>query len=212
MVEECSLFMESLNRYQSFAVKLMNPNLTANERLANCALGLADEMCELAEAMFTTNGEAIRTRFTNQEKLNLLKELGDLAWYGAVLAHDFGYQLTDVVYPEFIYDVKSSAYTTARDKYIALQISLTGIMTSVKHIAFHAHPKDSNHAIKVADGIGMLFESLPHFATILDCDTGLTSNHDAIALLNKILQMNEEKLTNRYGDKFTTEASIHRKE
>ena len=86
--------MEHFNQYQKRALETaMYPNIGQN--IIYPALGLtgeAGEVSELVKKMIRDDGGTL----TNQRREKLLKELGDVLWYVAVVAHEAGLMLGDV--------------------------------------------------------------------------------------------------------------------
>ena len=86
--------MEHFNQYQKRALETaMYPNIGQN--IIYPALGLtgeAVEVSELIKKMIRDDGGTL----TNQRREKLLKELGDVLWYVAVVAHEAGLMLGDV--------------------------------------------------------------------------------------------------------------------
>lgn len=78
--------------YQQGARRSANSSLTKNEALANWALGLAGEAGEVADLF--------KKVIFHKHDLDLdkvKKELGDVAWYLAVLSDEVGLSLSDVM-------------------------------------------------------------------------------------------------------------------
>jgi len=86
--------MEHFNQYQKHALETaMYPNIGQN--IIYPALGLtgeAGEVSELIKKMIRDDGGQL----TEQRREKLLKELGDVLWYVAVVAHEAGLMLGDV--------------------------------------------------------------------------------------------------------------------
>ena len=86
--------MEHFNQYQKRALETaMYPNIGQN--IIYPALGLtgeAGEVSELIKKMIRDDGGTL----TEQRREKLLKELGDVLWYVAVVAHEAGLMLGDV--------------------------------------------------------------------------------------------------------------------
>ena len=70
------------DHYQALALRTANPDLDPRERLCNAALGLAGEAGEAADLLK-------KHLFHNHplDRAKLQKELGDVLWYLAALAH-----------------------------------------------------------------------------------------------------------------------------
>lgn len=86
--------MEHFNQYQKHALMTaMYPNIGQN--IIYPALGLtgeAGEVSELVKKMIRDDGGQL----TELRREKLLKELGDVLWYVAVVAHEAGLMLGDV--------------------------------------------------------------------------------------------------------------------
>lgn len=83
----------NFNDYQQAALRTANtgPERARSDRLANWALGLIGEAGEIAEEM--------KKHLYHDHELDhaaLVKELGDVMWYLAVLAHEVGVELEEV--------------------------------------------------------------------------------------------------------------------
>lgn len=77
------------NEYQSAALRTANIKC---RNLQNCGLGLCGESGEVADIIkkHTFQGHEL-------DKKHIVEELGDVAWYMAVLADMLGYSLNDVL-------------------------------------------------------------------------------------------------------------------
>ena len=83
----------NFNDYQRAALRTANtgPERARRDRLANWALGLIGEAGEIAEDM--------KKHLYHEHELDhaaLVKELGDVLWYLAVLAQEVGVELEEV--------------------------------------------------------------------------------------------------------------------
>ena len=82
----------TINEYQHLAMTTLNPKLSNDEILINGVMGLCGE-----------SGEAIdivKKWFAQGHELDreeLIKELGDVAWYLAEIAHALGVSLEEVL-------------------------------------------------------------------------------------------------------------------
>ena len=82
----------TINEYQHLAMTTLNPKLSNDEILINGVMGLCGE-----------SGEAIdivKKWFAQWHELDrekLIKELGDVAWYLAEIAHALGVSLEEVL-------------------------------------------------------------------------------------------------------------------
>lgn len=79
----------SANDYQQAALRTANPEC---RNIENCGLGLCGESGEVADIIkkHTFQGHPL-------DKERIKKELGDVAWYMAVLADVLGFSLSDVL-------------------------------------------------------------------------------------------------------------------
>jgi NTP pyrophosphatase (non-canonical NTP hydrolase) len=84
----------TLQDYQEKALRTLRPDLSVNDRLTLCGLGLPGEVGEVADLLkkhlFHRNGKPL-----NVEKLT--DELGDVLWYAAVLCSTLGISIEDVM-------------------------------------------------------------------------------------------------------------------
>ena len=84
-----------LNKYQEDAMSVRLPSTKGANRIFYPALKLTGEAGEVSEkvgkVLRDNNGE-----FTEDIKLELIKELGDVLWYIAAMAEDLGYDLLTV--------------------------------------------------------------------------------------------------------------------
>lgn len=81
-----------INDYQQKALRTMNWDLNLHDKIVDCALGLAGEAGEVADD--------VKKWFAQGHELNfkhMAEELGDVAWYIAVMAHVCGYDLESVL-------------------------------------------------------------------------------------------------------------------
>jgi NTP pyrophosphatase (non-canonical NTP hydrolase) len=80
-----------LDTYQQLAARTLNPEQTAEQRLANAALGLTGEAGEVAEHVKKHLFHA-----TPLERDAVVKELGDCLWYLAALATSLDVSLAEI--------------------------------------------------------------------------------------------------------------------
>jgi NTP pyrophosphatase (non-canonical NTP hydrolase) len=81
----------TLDDYQQLAARTLNPTQTADQRLANAALGLTGEAGEVAEHV-----KKYLFHATPLDRDAVAKELGDCLWYLAALATSLDISLSDV--------------------------------------------------------------------------------------------------------------------
>lgn len=173
----------TLNEYQKLALR------TAGEEcrsLGNCAMGLAGEAGECYEAIIKRENE------------NIIKELGDLAWYIAVCAEVINVPLEQIVYTNEmaiakLFDLEISEIGT---NIVIYACKCTDIIK--KHI-YHHHELDSHALIDI---LGILMKCICFCATLID---------DSYTF-DTVLQMNVDKLRKRYPDGFEVEKSLNRAE
>ena len=82
----------TINEYQQLAMTTLNPALSNDEILINGVMGLCGESVEaidIVKKWFAQGHELYREK--------LIKELGDVAWYLAEIAHAIGVPLEDVL-------------------------------------------------------------------------------------------------------------------
>lgn len=83
----------TLNEYQKHALK--TAIYPENRRIIYPTLGLTGEAGEVADKVkkvIRDGGE----EFTDEKRLEIAKEIGDVLWYCATLARDLGYELDEV--------------------------------------------------------------------------------------------------------------------
>ena len=80
------------NEYQALAMRTLNPELTEQEILLNAVMGLCGESGEVIDHVkkHLCHGHALN-------KDELVKELGDVAWYLAEAATALGVSLEDIL-------------------------------------------------------------------------------------------------------------------
>ena len=81
-----------INEYQRLALTTLNPALTEKDVLINGVMGLCGEAGEAIDLVkkHLFHGHELK-------RDELIKELGDVAWYLAETAHAIGYSLEDVL-------------------------------------------------------------------------------------------------------------------
>ncbi len=82
----------TINEYQTFALRTLNPELSEKDVLINGVMGLCGES---GEAIDLVKKHLAQGHPLEAEKL--AKELGDIAWYLAETAHAIGYSLEDIL-------------------------------------------------------------------------------------------------------------------
>lgn len=82
----------TINEYQKLAMTTLNPELSEKDILINGVMGLCGEAGEVIDIVkkWLAQGHEL-----DREKI--IKELGDVAWYIAEIAHVMGVPLEDVL-------------------------------------------------------------------------------------------------------------------
>ena len=83
----------TLNEYQQHALE--TAIYPENRRIIDPTLGLTGEAGEVADKVKKVIRDA-HEEFTDEKRLEIVKEIGDVLWYCATLARDLGYELDDV--------------------------------------------------------------------------------------------------------------------
>lgn len=83
--------VKTLNEYQQFAGVTANPDLDEKINIAVLALGLPGESGEVADHVKKWLGHGHEL-----DKNKMLKEIGDVLWYVAVLSNALGFSLQEV--------------------------------------------------------------------------------------------------------------------
>lgn len=122
------------------------------------------------------------------EETRVKKELGDVCFYLADTCSALGVKLNDVMAPVFTRDEDLSTLDQL--------VVDCGLLTDyLKKITAHKHDIDWNKMFRLLENVG---DSLLWFADEHGFD------------LLEVMKENNEKLFARYGDKFSTEASVNR--
>ena len=82
----------NINEYQTEAMKLLNPGLNENEVLVNALMGLCGESGEAIDLL-----KKHLFQGHDLDRVKLIKELGDVAWYLAEAATGLGVDLSEVL-------------------------------------------------------------------------------------------------------------------
>ena len=82
----------TINEYQKLAMKTLNPNLEEKDILINGVMGLCGESGEVIDIVkkWLAQGHDL-------DRDKIIKELGDVAWYIAEIAHVLGVPLEEVL-------------------------------------------------------------------------------------------------------------------
>lgn len=81
----------NFDQYQVLALRTVNMDLSVRDRVANGAMGLCGEAGETADV--------IKKNLYHDHPLDVdavKKELGDVLWYAATLAHEVGLSMNDI--------------------------------------------------------------------------------------------------------------------
>lgn len=81
------------NQYQNWARVTMNMNLSPNDRILNCALGLG----EAGEVQNLIKKAIYHQHGFPRHRDDIIDELGDVLWYVANMAAEFGVPLENVM-------------------------------------------------------------------------------------------------------------------
>ncbi|MBQ3016487.1 MAG: nucleoside triphosphate pyrophosphohydrolase family protein [Clostridia bacterium] len=82
----------TINEYQKLAMTTLNPNLDEKDILINGVMGLCGESGEVIDIVkkWLAQGHEL-------DRDKIIKELGDVAWYIAEIAHVLGVSLEEVL-------------------------------------------------------------------------------------------------------------------
>lgn len=172
-----------LAEYQQKAIAFANPNLSPEMAIATRGMGLAGETGELIDLLKKHLEQGHPLDF---EKVK--KELGDCLWYLNAIAFQFRISLVDIV--------PRNPYLSAKVLITQNLLRLDSVVGRVSDwIEFHLeNGGDSNLDIALERVLYRLMAIAHHF--------GFT--------LEEIADANLEKLTARYGDRFSVERSLNR--
>jgi NTP pyrophosphatase (non-canonical NTP hydrolase) len=179
----------NLDDYQNFVVKLASDK----SDLATAAIGICDESAEL----FSATGEGAATL------ADVLKECSDVLWYCTYGAYRLGTALSTMLSQTTQTDLTDcygdraaliSSLSFFRESLVVRAGSVAG---AIKKVLYHGHDAGVEH---VEWKISLVLESLLGIAAVF----GITTQ--------EIIDANVEKLSQRYGEKFSEERSIWRKE
>lgn len=171
-----------LSEYQQKAIAFANPNLSPEMAIATRGMGLAGETGELIDLLKKHLEQGHPLDF---EKVK--KELGDCLWYVNAIACHFELDLQSLV-PA----VREAPFKAFQSNFLLLDM-LTGDISKgiFDHIEYGDTP---NLNSRLSRTLGLIASISHHF--------GFT--------LEEIAAANIEKLTARYGEKFSVERSINR--
>lgn len=93
----------NLNEYQEAA--LQTAVYPEDKRIIYPALGMCGEAGEVADKVKKVIRDDAQ-QFTDEKKVAIAMEVGDVLWYCATMAHDLGYTLEDIAQMN-IYKLKS---------------------------------------------------------------------------------------------------------
>ena len=83
----------TLNEYQQHALE--TAIYPENRRIIYPTLGLTGEAGEVADKVKKVIRDG-HEEFSDEKRLEIVKEIGDVLWYCATLSRDLGYELDDV--------------------------------------------------------------------------------------------------------------------
>ena len=83
----------TLNEYQQHALE--TAIYTEASRIVYPTLGLTGEAGEVADKVKKVIRDSNK-EFTDEKRLEIVKEIGDVLWYCATLSRDLGYELEEV--------------------------------------------------------------------------------------------------------------------
>jgi NTP pyrophosphatase (non-canonical NTP hydrolase) len=176
-----------LNEYQALALRTCPEGLDLRERMLMTTLGIGSEAGEvIADADAYAYGLPL-----NRD--NVIKELGDICWYIAVMLDTITRTMSDI-------DVMRKWEVERRDEAFiarALQIGkhAGSIVEYVKQGFYHGHDLDNPAlALKLAQLYG----------SVQDCANQLGAS------IGYVLERNIEKLRKRYPEGFSADASRNR--
>ena len=187
---------QKLARCTASDAALSDPNLG----YVNWALGLAGEAGEVLEllAPFNETGSTPHPTKTDTSigipKDKLIKELGDVMWYIALLCEQAGFDLDHIAR---IFSVNSARSIDSQAPQVSLVITACKTADYIKKVVCHGHDLDKLTLQR------LIWECYGH--TLLCC-------HRSGVDLVDVMETNIAKLKARYPEGFSTEASINRKE
>lgn len=167
-----------LHEYVPLALRTESPLIFGTNqkvsRLLHCAMGICTETAELVGHTST---------------LNLMEEMGDLAWYWAIGSDAIGFKVPECFRP---LASGSLTYSIIQDD---LVMAAGDLLDHLKKAAFYGKPIDEGAVTgKLCKILGSLIEL---------CD-------DQGFELSDVLEANIRKLTKRYPDRFTAAAALNR--
>jgi hypothetical protein len=175
------------NSYQDFVVKLASDK----SDLATAAIGICDEAAEL----FGATGDGAATQH------DVLKECSDVLWYCTYGAYRLGTTLSTLLKETAqadltgFYDDRAALISSLPYFRENLVIRAGSVAGAIKKVLYHGHAADVEH---VEWKVSLVLESLLGIAAVF----GITTQ--------EIIDANVEKLSQRYGEKFSEEKSLYR--
>lgn len=169
--------ISSLDEYQQLALRTARSTLNQEVRRCNWAMGLAGEAGEVLDLFLA--GPIDKDQLTD--------ELGDVYWYGAVMADEWGYKLSDLRHAEVLLE---RTYTHAR-----LPVAACQLCDYIKKVLCHGHKVDRK---KLLNGLALTMKYAQHLAEDFGIDPA------------DVMSRNIEKLMRRYPEGFATERSVNR--
>ena len=197
----------NIEKYQKAAAVTMNPKLLTEDKVANCALGLCDEIFELQEAFFDRSGEWRGFPVGRERSENVIEETGDLMWYTAVLCHFLDIPLKTVVKDLDLTGVAQDwadlSLATINEKLARLfhlaAFNVGTVTSIIKKFRYQGHPMDDKSVMDLADAALMLVSYARRIAGLFDRS------------LEEVFDLNIAKLNKRYSSGgFSAKDSINR--
>lgn len=164
----------TIKEYLIESARTAPPNATERENLVHAALGLVTECQELTEAC------------NNSDEINITEELGDLAWYIALLDRTVEKQ------GGFTYSLEYNPCYTIETK---LDRTVANVADQAKRVYFYGAAPDIEQLTSNLDMLWTLWFELCH-------------RHDRNP--GKVLWLNIGKLRARYPTKFSGAEALNR--
>lgn len=169
--------IESLDQYQELALRTARSTLSNDVRQCNWAMGLAGEAGEI-QGLFLEGPI---------DKEALSDELGDILWYGAVMADEYCFKFSDI----------QKTFTSIEKTYVHARLSVEAckLCDYIKKVVCHGHIINER---KVLCCLGLIMK----YAERLGEEHGIDTMD--------VMSRNIEKLMKRYPEGFETERSVNR--
>jgi NTP pyrophosphatase (non-canonical NTP hydrolase) len=164
----------TITEYLTESARTLVPGSTERENLVHAALGLVTECQELTEAC------------NNSDEINITEELGDLAWYIALLDRTVEKQ------GGFTYSLEYNPCYTIETQ---MERTVASVADQAKRVYFYGAPADTVQLTSNLDLLWTLWFELCH---------RLDRNPE------QVLELNIGKLRARYPTKFSGGAALNR--